>query len=43
MTSTATTGNDTLDGGLHNDSLRGGADTDTCRSGEVRMSSCEIF
>jgi RTX calcium-binding nonapeptide repeat (4 copies) len=36
-------GNDFLDGGLHNDSLRGGGDTDTCRSGEVRMSSCEIF
>ena len=36
-------GDDTLDGGLHLDSLRGDNGRDTCISGEIRMSSCELF
>jgi Ca2+-binding RTX toxin-like protein len=36
-------GNDSLDGGPGQDSIRGDSGRDFCTSGEIRMSSCEVF
>jgi len=36
-------GNDVIDGGPGSDSIRGDDGRDRCTSGEIRMSSCEIF